>query len=678
MEVNRKGIVMKPIASRHFLVLFSLGMGGLAGCGGGDADSGGGTATNAQATDVAGAAAPTVSVAGKPHALVFDWEPVDDARFYRLYENADGHSGFEPVSEALPADQTRYRHEIAAHLTDWVNAQYMVAACDDNGCTESRPISAAEEAVASVGVLEAEGPDERFGAAFVISADGSTLAAGARGENGGAVYVFSRDGEGGWGERVYLEAPNPGDADGFGFSLALSADGETLAVGAPSEDGGGAGVNPAHDDAMRDAGAAYVFRRDATGDWAKADYLKATNPGEGDEFGYALTLSADGRTLAVAAAYEDGSGTGVNPVDDDAAEGAGAVYVFRHGEDAGWSDPVYLKASNTDAHDLFGFSLALSRDGRTLAVSAPWEDGSGAGANPADDNAALQSGAVYVFRREGNAWSGPSYLKASNPDADDNFGGAIHAPFGRSLAISADGNTLAVGAPYEDGSGAGVNPADDDAAQGAGAAYVFTRQTNGAWSDPDYIKASNPGEFDSFGESFGESLALSADGRTLAVGASFEDGSGAGVNPPEDDNARDAGAVYVFTRDDNGDWSGPDYLKASNPRANQLFGFSLNFSKDGRILVVGAPWDDGSGAGVGPAADENATDSGAVYVFRRDAGEAWMDPVYVKASQPDAFDFFGTTAALSDDGRTLVVGTARDPELKPSLSRLRNETLYLY
>jgi hypothetical protein len=129
----------------------------------------------------------------------------------------------------------------------------------------------------------------------------------------------------------------------------------------------------------------------------------------------------------------------------------------------------YQKASNTGAGDSFGRALSLSSDGHTLAVGAPNEDSNGVGVSPGtqSDNSASDSGAVYLFRFAGGAWSQEAYLKASNAEVSDDFGVA--------LSLSSDGHTLAVGAPNEGSNGVGVNPntQSDNSASNSGAVYVY-------------------------------------------------------------------------------------------------------------------------------------------------------------------------------------------------------------
>ncbi len=378
--------------------------------------------------------------------------------------------------------------------------------------------------------------------------------------------------------------------------------------------------------------------------------LQASNAEGDDFFGESVSLSGDGNTLAVGARYEAGSSTGVNGAqDDNAASRSGAVYVFRRIGGA-WSQQAYIKASNTERLDEFGFSVSLSSDGNTLAVGARFENSSSTGVNGAqDDNTASLSGAVYVFRRIGGAWSQQAYIKALNTRA---FGS-----FGRSVSLSANGNTLAVGATGDAGSSTGVNGAqDDNTVFNSGAVYLFRfNTTSSIWSQQAYIKASNTGVFDQFGFS----VSLSSDGNALAVGARSEDSSLTGVNGAQNNNSTDTGAVYVFRfSTGSSTWAQQAYIKASNTGLGDEFGGSVSLSADGNTLAVGVRYEDSSSIGVNGAQNNNtASASGAVYVFRFSTGSStWAQQAYIKASNTESGDSFGKSVSLSADGNTLAVG----------------------
>ncbi len=455
--------------------------------------------------------------------------------------------------------------------------------------------------------------------------------------------VGSSDGAAATPRRAYVKASNTGEGDGFGWGVALSADGSTLAVSACNESSaaGGIGGDQA-DDAADGAGAVYVFVRSGSA-WRQQAYVKASNTGAEDRFGWSIALSADGSTLAVGAPREDSAAIGVDGDQGDGAVDAGAVYVFvRSG--ATWSQQAYVKASNTGAGDLFGSSVALSGDGLTLAVGARDEDSSATGIDGAQGQGALDSGAVYVFARSGAVWSQQAYVKASTTELRDNFGGSI--------ALSSDGSILAVGASLEDSAATGIDGAQGQGALDSGAVYVFAR-SGAVWSQQAYVKASNTEAYDQFGET----LALSADGATLAVGTMLED-SGMPGNQA-DDSAESSGAVYVFVRS-GATWAQRAFLKAAPIGAGDRFGRSLALSGDGMLLTVGAPWEDGAATGVnGDAADDSAPDAGAVFVFARGAG-TWTQDAYVKATDTRSRDYFGESVALSADGATLAVGAFQE------------------
>lgn len=486
------------------------------------------------------------------------------------------------------------------------------------------------------------------GNSIALSGDGATMAVGAPfessgavGVNGnqddnsvyasGAVYVFVRQG-GGWVQQAYIKASNPGQSDHFGSSVALSRDGRTLAVSAHWESSAATGIDGnQRDNSIPQAGAVYVFTRTGAA-WTQQAYIKASNtgrapqgdqPGDGDQFGYSLALSGDGGTLAVGAITEDGATSQAQQ--DDSQQSAGAVYVFAR-TGSTWTQQALLKGAHVEAGDLFGFSVALSDDGNTLAGAAFNDRGSGRTVNAPHDTRANGSGAVYVFTRQGGVWSQQAYVKGSRSEPSDGFGFAV--------AISDDGNTMAVGAGDEACLTPGVDPPgcdNDTAPQRAaniwvGAAYVFAR-TGTAWTEQAFIKASNARPYNSFGVK----LALSGDGHTLAVSAPLEDNAGRGVRPPliqpfllpeylnpwreHRNEAEESGAVYIHTRSGR-TWTQSAYVKGSNTDPGDEFGSAVALSGDGRLMVVGAHSEDSAARGIdGNQADNAGEDAGAAYVF---------------------------------------------------------------
>jgi FG-GAP repeat protein len=468
---------------------------------------------------------------------------------------------------------------------------------------------------------------------------------------------------------AYLKASNPGMFDHFGEggaldghignAVAVSGDGNTIAVGAQHESSNARGINGnQNDDSAYSSGAVYVFARSGN-TWTQQAYVKASNAGSGDHFGNIVALSADGNTMAVGAFWESSAAIGVNGNEsDDSLPQAGAVYVFaRRGNT--WSQQAYLKASNTGRKggeddidgDQFGFSLALSGDGNTLAVGATSEDSNAAGinGNQADDSAS-SAGAVYVFTRTGTMWTQHAYFKSeATPMA------TAGDQFGYSLALNGNGRTLAVGVYDEGGSARTVNGTIDAMRNGSGAVYVFAR-TDAGWAREAYLKTWNS----EGGDSWGVSVALSEDGNTLATGSIDEDCLCPGVHTDANTGIGDqkantsAGAVAVFVRKGTA-WAQQAYIKSSNISNFDWFGVRLALSGDGNTLAVGAQNEDGGGQGVNSRQDDSAEEAGAVYVFSR-AGTAWTQQAYVKGSNTQAYDEFGGSVALNRDGRTLVAG----------------------
>ena len=425
-------------------------------------------------------------------------------------------------------------------------------------------------------------------------------------------------------QRAYLKASNPAQSDVFGFSVAVS--GGTVVVGARFEDSNATGVDgDQSNNGANNSGAAYVFVRDGS-TWVQQAYLKPSNTGADDEFGWSVAISGD--IVVVGAPNEDSSATGVggNQADNSATD-AGAAYVFvRNGTT--WSQQAYLKASNTTPGDQLGWSVAVS--GETVV----------AGARLWDAPSILSTGAAFVFVRDGASWSEEALLSASNAELGDFFG----------TSVAVAGDTVVVGAPGEDSNATGINGNQtNNFFNGAGAAYVFHRSA-GSWSQEAYLKASNTGQ----GDSFGESLALS--GETLVVGAPFEDSSATGVNGDGANNTgTNSGAAYVFRRGLQG-WSQEAYLKASNTQSGDGFGDAVSVSGD--LIASGAPQEDSSATGVdGDQANNSAAFAGAVFVFER-SGSTWSQSAYVKASNTGVSDRFGDALALSEND--LAIAAAQE------------------
>ena len=589
----------------------------LSACGGGGGGGGGGGAVPGVAPP-----APVISLSSGIKTLVIDWAAVPEATHYQLLEELQG-GDYVQVGNDIPAAATRYEHTVP--LWTRVLAHYVLQACNAAGCSKSAMQTWSLGGLgASIGYVKASntGASDTFGRAVAVSADGSTLAVGAPfedsaaagiGGNGadnsagsaGAVYLYARQGNQ-WAFQAYVKASNPDGGDNFGISVSLSADGNTLAVGASGEDSSAFGSNGDQaSNALVNSGAVYVFQRSA-GTWSQGTYLKASNSQPQARFGGAVALSGDGSTLVVGAPDESGNAIGVNGVPADFnATGSGAAYVYRRTQTS-WIVQAYLKSNQADNGDNFGTAVAISNDGNRVAVGAPFEDGAATGVGGAVNNLALDSGAVFLFVRNGNAWSNEAYVKASNTSAGDAFG------FG--LALSGDGATLVAGAPVEDSRAVGINGDEaDESIQDSGAAYAFGLQ-GGVWSQRAYIKASNTASNSQFGGSIG----LSYDGQQLAIGAELESNGGLGFDAnglADDKSVGGSGAVYMLQRVGNA-WQIRRYLKAGNANAGDGFGNALALSADGSTLAVGAQHEDSNATGLGGNPnDASSSSSGAVYLF---------------------------------------------------------------
>ena len=497
--------------------------------------------------------------------LDFAWSAYSSATHYRLRSNPDSNSGFTDLSTTgivVSPNSTVIRQSTAQGLVSLyryiprvTNPLYGVDTCDATSCGSSfrhNTIALTNAQLNSmIGRLRASnaGSSNEFGRSISLSGDGNTLAVGAPFEDSGnidsgGVYVFRRNG-GVWLQQAFVRSSNQTLRAAFGYSVSLSSDGNTLAVGAIRE----SSIEMRH-------GTAHVFRFNTTTNaWQQQASLVASNITSFTEFGNTLDLSADGNTLAVGSRAQGRIGA------------SGAAYVFRFTPPNTWAEQAFLKASNPDLNDNFGWALGISADGNTLAVGSVGEDSNATGINGTqNNNDAAAAGAVYLFRfsTTTNSWGQQAYIKASNSTASSSFGGSI--------SLNRDGNTFVVGAP---------NRSND-----TGAVYVFRFNTSsGTWTEQAFIRATNAGAFDVFGRS----VELTPDGNTFVVGSPNEDGATVGIGSGSgDDNViNNAGAAYVFEFS-NGSWVQRAYIKASDPAATAFFGESVSISNDGATVAVGA------------------------------------------------------------------------------------------
>ena len=333
--------------------------------------------------------------------------------------------------------------------------------------------------------------------------------------------------------------------------------------------------------------------------------LAPVNVAEDDRFGYSVAVDGD---ISVIGAYRD----------DENGAHSGAVYLFTRSTGVLWDEGIKLVASDGEAFDNFGISVAVDSDASTVVIGAPGSDGDGA-----------DSGSVYVFTKARGVWSQAAKLTAS--------AGAALDYFGHSVAVS--GDTVLVGA-YQD---------DDEAAdlEDSGSAYVFVKPSGGwdkwdAGVDEEKTKlgASDAADDDYFGTS------VALDGDTALIGA-----------PGNDDNGIDSGSFYVFTRDAQGAWNAGVKLTVNDGGPGDSLGVSV--AVDGDTAVVGAYQHDPIDPDSDPISPSYLLDAGAAYVFTESSG-VWSRQAKLTADDGAAGDYFGYSVAV--EGDTAVVGAYRDDD----------------
>jgi hypothetical protein len=237
------------------------------------------------------------------------------------------------------------------------------------------------------------GRRDMFGSAVAIDGDGDTVLVGspAHLDNKGAAYVFTRQHSTTWSQTAELTPSDLVVGDTFGTAVALSADGATAAVGAPTHGGSAAGW-------------VYIFDLQRSG-WTQAAELTSSDGVANDSLGNSIAISPDGRTVVAGA---DGRNSAV-----------GAAYLFTLGR-SGWSQAAELDPTDSTGSDNFGNAVAISTGGDTVVIGALGHRST--------------IGAAYVYTRRESSWQQTAELAAT--------GGAGGDEFGTSVAISASGCTI--------------------------------------------------------------------------------------------------------------------------------------------------------------------------------------------------------------------------------------------
>lgn len=291
--------------------------------------------------------------------------------------------------------------------------------------------------------------------------------------------------------------------------------------------------------------------------------------------GMACSLSGDGRILAIGA--------------PDIIDDVGGVWIFTHLNGI-WTQDVRLSGTGSTDGALQGSSCSLSEDGHTLAIGAPGDNGS--------------VGATWIFINDHNTWSqqGDKLIGTGGADSYQ----------GTSCSLSADGDTLAIGAPNDN--------------EGTGATWIFTRLDDIWTQQGDKLIGDSIGS-----PSQGTSCSLSGDGNILAIGGPYDN---MGI-----------GATWIFTRLDD-IWSEQYKLVGSGYIGQSVQGSSCALSSDGRTLAIGGPGDNGN--------------IGATWIFTQTDSIWTQQGNKLVGSKSIGTAFQGSSCSLSFAGNVLAVGGSND------------------
>lgn len=420
----------------------------------------------------------------------------------------------------------------------------------------------------------------------------------------------------------YFKSDVPENAGELGSSVALSADGTVMAVGAPGE----------RDSGTVPEGRVHIYRR-AANTWTHVQTLHGYN--EGDRFGAQVALNGDGTVLAISA-----PGTDVYRDADNNYLEAGEVYIYRFDVLSGFEQETHLRSASTEKEgEQFGTSISLNVVGDLLAVGVPFEQSAEIG-NP-EDETAPDAGAVYVFRHSAGAWNEEVYLKENVPLASNMFGTAVAMGADDRLFVSRLGVTRSVFV-YERNSGVWspvttinkpIDGANNFGEQIAAMRIVshfsglpvfvtgtqlYERASTGVWSPVELPIPAGAGT--------PVSVAIADAGmfRTLAIGFEGTVKSGAGIYMTANGagGTDQSGSVYVFSWfTDTFSWQFKRLLKAPNSENGDRFGECLFIDDDAKHIAVCAPGEDSAGTGVHPVSpvdtrgDNSVENSGAVYIY---------------------------------------------------------------
>ncbi|WP_062260394.1 FG-GAP repeat protein [Endozoicomonas arenosclerae] len=366
-----------------------------------------------------------------------------------------------------------------------------------------------------------------------ISDDGATVAIGTPEEStgestSGAVYIFAKNQDGEWGQQAKLKASTLQSNARFGLNIDLSGDGNTLISSAQQED-----------TSNTNTGSVYIFRRSGSV-WSEQAKLSPDNLWRNAQLGSSVSMNKAGDAIAVGAPYQY-----INN------KASGSVFIFTF-SDSSWNQVAEVTSEDAESNDYFGGAVVINDDANTVAVGA-WGEGT----------AASKTGAAYVFAKESSNWEQQAKILHDDLAADDQFG--------KQLALNAAGDTLLAGSSRQNNN--------------LGAVYVYQRN-NSVWTlqqrlNPD--GSENP-------ESFGCSVSLNPAGTEATIGAKYERSE-----------TYNSGALYFFELSDN-TWAKTHVQKLNTPKSNGYFGYAHSVSRTGNSIV---------------AANKESHSEGGVYIFQK-------------------------------------------------------------
>lgn len=402
-------------------------------------------------------------------------------------------------------------------------------------------------------VAQDRGHTDHFGMAVSISGNYAAIGAHRCDEDedddntmldAGAVYLFEYHTSGVWYEAQKIVADDRNPSDFFGYSVALS--GDYLVVGAYQDTRDSAGGNT-----LTGAGTAYFFERQLNGNWEQVKKVSASDRGDQDQFGWAVSI--DGDRAAISARNDHDDMAGANPLPE-----AGSCYIFDRNQNGEWFETQKISASDRALGDQFGYSVSISNN--QLVAGAHKNDFDAMG-----NDSTYDAGAAYVFERDMNGlWTETAKLADLHRDSADWFG--------HSVAIS--GDRVVVGTFYDDYDENGLNYAGS-----CGTASIFEKDMQGAWPLAQKIAPSDRSMFDHFG------FSVSISGDNICIGAALDQHGLTSSNP-----LSSAGSAYIFKRDMNGAWNEVQKIVALDRAEFDYFGHSVSISGDN--VIVGAYGED--------------------------------------------------------------------------------------